>query len=181
MGLTKTLSLAAAAAFVASVAVQLANGRAPLDSFNALLGTPKLHDRSKETQRDRPLDDVEHVACRTEGFGCEPAGGCDRAGLSCEPRIGHYWTLADDDAAPAPSGLAALLPPVPPPVHMMTARGVLVADPGFWVTSYRLRDEPEATLKPFSTLPGVSLGAWVTTYLALPGLVLFFGAITFVR
>lgn len=170
--MAKTALFVVAAAIVGPAAYQIAIGNAPLDTFNILVGSSKLHDPSSVVERDRPLDNVEHIACRPASGGCEPAGGCDKQGGKCVPRVGHYWSPAGD-SPPAATGLSALLPPVPPPVHMMTQRGVLVAKPGFWITSYQLLSGPNAEWKA-NELPGVSTGSFIIKYFALPGVVLFF-------
>ena len=178
MGAIKTTLYVCASIFLASMAYQLATGHAPLDGFNALVGSPKLFDPKAMTKRERPVEGVEHVACRNTKNGCEPVGGCIKRGLGCEPRIGHYWM---GKAAPEPEGLFALLPPVPPPIHMMTTRGEMLAEPGFWLTSYRLLSAPADDHIMFSTLPGFKTGIRITYYLVLPAMVIFLLAITCIR
>ena len=178
MGAFKTTIYVCSALLLAAMAYQLATGHAPLDGFNALVGSPKLFDPKAMTKRERPVEGVEHVACRNTKNGCEPVGGCIKRGLGCEPRIGHYWM---GKAAPEPEGLFALLPPVPPPIHMMTTRGEMLAEPGFWLTSYRLLSTPVDDHIMFSTLPGFKTGLRITYYLVLPAMVIFLLAITCIR
>lgn len=163
--------------FLAYLAYSYVAGFAPLDGLAALVGTPPLNDPASFTQRHRPIEDVEHVACHASGGSCLPAGGCSKKGSKCVPEIGHYWTNPED-ASPAPHFLSWILPPLPPPMYMMTAKGVLMAESTISVTHYRLLDEPEEMAKPFSTLPGVGNGAWILAYVAIPGLITFLGTIS---
>lgn len=131
-------------------------GWAPLDRIASLLGgSPPLHARETRDAdaRPRPLADVEHVPCSLGARGCEPEGGCRRAGRQCEPLVGHYWF----GAPPAPPAglLASVLPPAAPPFTMMTSRGPLRATAGWWYTTYALQDEPDAAS---ATLPGLRIG-----------------------
>ena len=111
---------------------------APLDGVASLFGTPPMFDPMSSTPRKRPIDDVEHVACQAQGSGCTPAGGCEKRNGQCTPHIGHYWFPADTPPTPMPIFLRSFLKPMMPVYHMMTARGVLEATPGFFLTTYRL-------------------------------------------
>ena len=115
-----------------------AHAWAPFDVISSLFGTPALQSPPATSYtRPYPLDDVLHEQCRLAGLGgCQPEGGCELRLGRCEPKIGHYWPVGD--AVEFPSLVRRLLPPIAPPYHMMTEKGILEGRPNFWYTTYRL-------------------------------------------
>ena len=118
------------------LAVASVKAWAPLDGLASLFGTAPLNSPEAVTKRPYPLNDVAHEACHVGMSGCVPAGGCDAL---CKPRVGHYWPVGEAALMPSYLGfLSAVLPPIAPPYHMMTERGILEGRPTFWLTTYRL-------------------------------------------
>lgn len=123
--------------FLILVAASPAVAWAPFDSISFLLfGTPPLESAVTEAARPYPLDHVEHQQCHMELGGCMPAGGCMLRMGRCEAKVGHYWPVGE--AEELPSFLRSFVPPIAPPYHMMTEKGIMEGRPNFWFTTYRM-------------------------------------------
>ena len=110
---------------------------APFDGISALLfGTRPLQSAVAAAARPYPLDDVEHQQCHMALGGCMPAGGCALRIGRCEAKVGHYWPVGE--AEELPSLLRSFVPPIAPPYHMMTEKGIMEGRPNFWFTTYRM-------------------------------------------
>ena len=136
-------------------------------SWLELFGAPELH---KPAARGRAtvIEGVEHKKCGSRRGRCQPAGGCEVRMARCVPRIGHYWQLEPPPASNLPDFLARLVRP-PPPYATMTEKGVVIAEPGYWFTTYRFKDGPADAGA--DTLPGLTFGYMVAWCVALPAAV----------
>lgn len=109
---------------------------APLDGLAGLFGAPPLHDPSA-SQPEELLHGVEHKPCSKKGFtGCNPAGGCRLHNGVCEPRIGHYWMASNRESTHL--GFWDHLFDIPPSTRVMTKRGLMEIEHGFFWSSYKL-------------------------------------------
>ena len=158
----------------------LSKSFSPLDYVTRLFGTPPLGDPATAAPRSRLLDDAEHVACYFQLNGCLPRDACQMLFPGkCTPKVGHYWVVSPPPPVPPALQLFSfVLPPVAPCYHMMTERGLLLIQPNFFFTHFRLLDQPADLRPPLFQLPRLEAGTWVTIYVVLPGVLLFYGAIT---
>ena len=150
----------------------LVSGWAPLDMLAGLFGTQPLHSLTTEGQQ-RLIDEAEHVACHKSSGYCLPAAGCTARAGGCEPKIGHYWKTPSEPG-PSMGVFDSVLPPIPAPWYIKTARGVLAAKPGFFFTSYKILGESAESESDAASLPGIPTGYWTFCCVTLPGFVLFF-------
>lgn len=110
---------------------------APFDRVSSyFFGTAPLQAAVAAAARPYPLDDVAHEQCHVALGGCMPADGCALRMGRCEAKVGHYWPVGE--AEELPSLLRPFVPPIAPPYHMMTEKGIMEGRPNFWYTTYRM-------------------------------------------